>query len=443
MGQVSSSRYPVGVLNQKNRDSSLSEPPTRSDECNALSIRSKSYTDSPPGLKSSLEFSIRSEPYKEFQTLLNTQHISPPRLKSGSAFPRLKSGDGSQLSPSSVFPYSPGESLTSSSDASDGSEASDESQPRLKVSIVNTSPISTSSSGADDESPEIREINYSQISNTCIITSGTRLTTKTGSPIINSFAPNDIVEIWSNKGWIKMCVVILENTPVRRVQLSDGSHLDCCESNYWPIVSKNNSKDFQYKLLNDLQLGDQIIQRHPPELNKLSDTSDQNLAYAAGYEFGKKAIRIGSDHKCKLVEFPMHNCIHLPKKQKQIIEWYSPGTSKAFIDGWAASQQGCLFGCKCIITALQLLFCRIGIMNTIIEKRSIHYSIFVNDHDLWIPHNSSDLRFWARCIQSNLQTVVGIEKIEKNKHIFGLQSYHSQDMIPTTIFVNNTLLIVQ
>lgn len=153
-----------------------------------------------------------------------------------------------------------------------------------------------------------------------------------------------------------------------------------------------------------------------------------DAAYDAGLRLGQKAAHIGASRPgldsdvCGGVE-----------------PGYSPEAIRAFVEGWSASQQGCLVGCSYVMADLQVLLRRAGVNKTLIEPAIHRDALYIDDREAWPPQEgeASRVRGWTRRLRTTHQTVVEIEAVRKKGKVYRITV---DGPAPTTVAVNNTMM---
>lgn len=351
----------------------------------------------------------------------------------------------------------------------------------------------------------------------CVVAAGTRLTTRTGVPTIESFADSEVVEVWSSIGWVKARVVHLASAPVVRVRLSDGSHLDCCATTCWPIIppgdpdekgsqpdGASSGRAERYTSApngptksDSLPKADSPTKRSsPPNADSPTkrsspvkgDSPPRSLNVSVGGNSGnpkyrlktawtpKETTNIWSGDRITPFPFPpppfadlvgsavtpeeayaaglalgskvsAHKAVHRHGLDDAICgsgatPGYSGAAVRAFIDGWAVAQQGCLLGCEYVVADLQILTCRTGVAKTLTERGLLRANLVLDDRGLWEPTVPADAaapppRKWARRLRTTHQTVLDVESLGEKRSMYALIV---EANAPVAVFVDNTMI---
>ena len=175
----------------------------------------------------------------------------------------------------------------------------------------------------------------------------------------------------------------------------------------------------------DLETGDRITPYPtvPPEDIVGSAVTTEEAA-AAGELMGGRVV----SHKSKLPRLIDAVCGNADPG-------YSADAIRAYVDGWAVAQQGCLVGCTHVIADLQILLRRAGVNSTRVEETLLRNSLLVDPLDVWAKP-PEEVRLWTRRLRKTHQTVVNVVEVGKKK------TYAVELVEPTSlaIAVNNVML---
>jgi hypothetical protein len=122
----------------------------------------------------------------------------------------------------------------------------------------------------------------------------------------------------------------------------------------------------------------------------------------------------------------------------------APGLSaeeaRAYVDGWAAAQRGCLVGCESAVADLQVLLRRAGVQRTLLEKTPLRASLHADAREAW---PSTDARSWTRRLRTAHQKVTEVERLDKEVRLFCVTVLANPSRGPgvAAVAVGNTMVV--
>lgn len=201
--------------------------------------------------------------------------------------------------------------------------------------------------------------------------------TRGGPRLVDSIKPDEIFEISTNLGWIKVKRGSFQYTPMVHIEMSDGTQFD---------LSENSMIDEEIKVA-DLKIGDRIS-------NLFNDNpfDDDNTIswFDVGMQYGARALK--DDNKC--YNFP-----------------HGPTSCMNFVLGWASAQNGYIMGSKFEIVCIYHLLKIAGVHDIIVEQMyNGKYKLFAYTRDFMTEKNK-----WCIALSKRDRFVTLIQIVTKSR----------------------------
>lgn len=199
--------------------------------------------------------------------------------------------------------------------------------------------------------------------------------TRNGPRLVENIKPDEIFEISTNLGWVKVKRGSFQHTTMVRLEISDGSQFD---------LSENTILDEDIKVAN-LKIGDCIgttFNDNP------FDEDDTQPWFDIGMQYGARAMK----DENKNYYFP-----------------HGPTSCINFVLGWSSAQNGYIMGSRFEITCIYHLLKIANIHDIIIEQMyNGKYKLFAYSRDFMTEKNK-----WCIALSKRNRFVTSIQTITK------------------------------
>jgi hypothetical protein len=281
-------------------------------------------------------------------------------------------------------------------------------------------------------------------------------------------------DVWTDSGWAPAAVDLLGESPIMRVQLSDGSSLECAAGAAWPIVpQRGEASALHTRTAPQLNAAESAPQDRlldfregPPGLRR-ANTAMASMMSAASMDAVAPPLwapKLTSElvPGDRIAPYPALPVVELASSGLSVADARALGATvgkeamassvrvqalsahphraglsndeaRAFVEGWASAQNGCLIGCETLIVELQALLRRAGVNRTLLERHPRQAaSLYVDDREAWA---ATTRRLWTRRLRTATQTVIAVEILKSRGPVYRIAT-----PIPAAIAIGNTTL---